>query len=260
VFAINNEMNKEILFAVRYKAGGLGLGSPMANYFAPLGSGNAVVNGDGTNYNYPTDEIDHAYITPTNGAKDLRKEVNIGRYNEKIYVKKYLSPVTVKFDAENDFPIIRFSDVLLMKAEAQGFNGVAGSSVGIINQIRERAGATEYFGGEFNAQFYLYPTESGAPNSINNDEEFMNALLKERQLELAFENQRFFDLLRSGRAVEIMTRHFTNEYPTHYKNYRPVIELVDLLKNVNENRMLLPIPQREIDTNDQMEIPQNKGY
>src|SRR5690606_29648171 len=75
VFAINNEMNKEILFAVRYKAGGLGQGSPMANYFAPLGSGNAVVNGDGTNYNYPTDEIDHAYITPSNGASDARKEV-----------------------------------------------------------------------------------------------------------------------------------------------------------------------------------------
>src|SRR5690606_29762600 len=35
VFSISNEMNKEILFAVRYKGGGLGIGSPFANLFAP---------------------------------------------------------------------------------------------------------------------------------------------------------------------------------------------------------------------------------
>jgi hypothetical protein len=40
-------MNSEILFAVRFKAGGIGLGSDFANQFAPLGSGAAVVNGDG---------------------------------------------------------------------------------------------------------------------------------------------------------------------------------------------------------------------
>jgi len=50
-------MNKEILFAVRYKAGGLGLGNYMANFFAPLNSGNAVVNGDGMGHNYPTTSL-----------------------------------------------------------------------------------------------------------------------------------------------------------------------------------------------------------
>ena len=54
IFSINNEMNSEIIFAVRYKAGGLGLGSHFANDFAPLGSGSAVINGDGDGLNYPT--------------------------------------------------------------------------------------------------------------------------------------------------------------------------------------------------------------
>ena len=53
VFSTNNEMNSEILFAVRYKAGGINLGSPFPNQFAPLKSGAAVVNGDGNGWDYP---------------------------------------------------------------------------------------------------------------------------------------------------------------------------------------------------------------
>jgi hypothetical protein len=50
-------MNSEILFAVRYKSGGLGMGNPLANLFAPSNSGNAVINGDGNSSNNPTLEI-----------------------------------------------------------------------------------------------------------------------------------------------------------------------------------------------------------
>jgi len=57
VFSINNEMNSEIMFAVRYKAGGLGLGSSFANTFAPLGTGSNVINGDGDGLNYPTADL-----------------------------------------------------------------------------------------------------------------------------------------------------------------------------------------------------------
>lgn len=260
VFSINNEMNREIIFAVRYKTGGLGIGSPMANYFAPQGSGNAVINGDGNNYNYPTNEIDSAFVTPAVGSTDMRKEVTMGKYLDRLYVKKFLSQVVVRYDAENDFPVIRYTDVLLMKAEAVGFDGIGGSSVNAINQVRARAGAVEYVMGDFNAAFYLYPTDPVNPNAITNQDEFLDALLKERRLEFAFENQRFFDLVRTGKAIEVMKDHFADEYPSHYANYRPVIELQEILDNVTPERLLLPIPQREIDTNDQIEIQQNPGY
>ena len=48
VFDINNELNDEILFTIRYTSGGIGLGSPFGNWFAPLQSGAAVINGGGS--------------------------------------------------------------------------------------------------------------------------------------------------------------------------------------------------------------------
>lgn len=260
VFSINNEMNKEIIFAVRYKGGGFGLGSPFANLFAPTGSGSAVVNNDGNGFNFPTQSLKFAYKTPFTGASDARKNVTIGQYTStRPYVKKFTSQVVNRYDAENDFPIIRFADVLLMKAEAVGFDGAAGTSVGIINQIRGRAGAADYTGtGNFNATFYEYPA-TGA-NAINDDAAFKDALFNERRLELAFENQRYFDILRSGSALEIIRGYFAQEYDIHYANYRPVIPLAELQGYVTQDRLLLPIPQREIDTNDQIEISQNAGY
>ncbi|WP_235048391.1 RagB/SusD family nutrient uptake outer membrane protein [Arcticibacter svalbardensis] len=258
IFSITNEMNKEIIFAVRYKAGGYGLGSPFANLFAPAGSGNAVVNNDGSGFDFPTESIKNAYITPTTGASDLRKAVSIGQYTAlKPYSKKFISPVVTKYDAENDFPIIRFADVILMKAEATGYDGAAGTSVTIINQVRTRAGAGTYPGtGAFTAAFYKYPATG--TYAINDAASFKTALFNERRLELSFENQRFFDLVRSGDALTTIKAYYAAEFAIHYGLYTPLIPLATLQGFVTQDRLLLPIPQREIDTNKQ--ITQNSGY
>ena len=260
VFSINNEMNKEILFAVRFKAGGFGLGNSMGNSFAPTSSGSAVINGDGLGYNFPTAELDGQYKILTGAPVDQRKDVAIGKYGSKLYVKKFIAPLLVKNDGENDFPVIRFSDVLLMKAEAIGFDGPSGVAVGLINQVRERSGAVNFVSGDFNTGFYKYPSDMSQANAITDDTKFSAALFNERRLEFAFENQRFYDLLRSGQAIEILKAHFALEFPTHYKNIVPAITLVQLQSNVVKSRMLLPIPQREIDSNDQLKISQNDGY
>jgi hypothetical protein len=50
-------------------------------------------------------------------------------------------------------------------------------------------------------------------------------------------------------------------YPLHYATYTaPRLSLLDLQTNANSNRLLLPIPQREIDNNTQIVISQNPGY
>lgn len=267
VFSINNEMNKEIIFAVRYKAGGLGIGSPFANLFAPSSSGNAVVNNDGNGYNFPTESIQGkttpvtGYVTPTTGFSDARKAVNIATFNSvRPYCRKFTSPVINRYDAENDFPVLRFADVLLMKAEAIGFDGPSGTSIALINEVRERSGAGNFIGGSlsFTAAFYKYPaTGSG---SINDAGAFKTALFKERRLELAFENQRFFDLLRTGDAANLIKAYIAEEYQIHYRNYRPLLSLAFIQSNITTDKLLLPIPQREIDTNDQVVIAQNPGY
>lgn len=260
VFSITNEMNKEIIFAVRYKAGGLGLGSPFANLFAPISSGSKVVNNDGNGYNFPTADAIAMYRYPASTGKDARRDATIAFFTStKPYVKKYLSPVVLKYDAENDYPVIRFSDVLLMKAEALGYDGASGVSVGIINQIRARAGAIDYPGtGSFAAAFYKYP--ASGDYVIDNEQKFKDALLLERRIELAYENQRFFDMLRLGDPINILKSHFANEYTAHYSKIQPAITLAQLQSMVTQERMILPIPQREIDTNNEIVIPQNPGY
>ena len=246
IFSITNEMNSEILFAVRYKSGGFGLGSHFGNTFAPLGSGSAIINGDGDGLNYPSADLD----TATNG--DLRKPTLIGVYGTgtaaKWYVKKYLFPVTLVDDGESDWPVLRYADILLMLAEAQGYNQ---SSLDLINSVRVRAGLPNY-----------------TMTNITSVGQFEQALSNERRIEFAFENQRWFDLVRFNTtmttvtAVQTMKDHFADEYYTHYRTYvAPAPTLAELYANVSTpGRLLLPIPQREIDTNTQLKIEQNPGY
>ena len=246
VFSVSNEMNAEILFAVRYKSGGLGLGSPFANSFAPIGSGSAVVNGGGLGYDYPSSDLNNF----TYASLDARKAVNIGVYGTgtaaKFYPKKYISPITIVNDAENDWPIIRFSDVLLMLAEAQGNTP---ASLAIINQTRTRAGLVAML-----------------PAAVSTTAQFEDSLSRERKYEFAFENQRWFDIVRfnttfsTQNAVQIMKDHFAKEYATHYAQFPSPPALATLQGQVNTNKLLLPIPQREIDNNTRIVIQQNLGY
>lgn len=243
VFSYTNEVNKEIMFVIRYKAGGLGLGSPWPNNFAPLLSGSAVVIGDGNGYNTPTAEINSLY-TPT----DLRKATNIGVYaTTKLYPKKFISPLSIVNDGETDWIVIRYSDVLLMLAEAQGNTP---SSLALINQTRVRAG--------------LLPLLA---TDVATTANFEKELVKERRLEFAFENVRWFDMLRFNKtmttqgAVALIQAHYATIYSVQYIQYpTPRATLAQLQAYVNENKLLLPIPQREIDNNTTLVIPQNPGY
>ncbi|MBN7809764.1 RagB/SusD family nutrient uptake outer membrane protein [Algoriphagus sp. H41] len=225
VFSINNEMNKEILFAVRFKAGGLGLGSPLANYFAPQNSGAYVVNGDGNHFNKPTDELVNLYA-----AKDLRQTTAFrtgyigagGKFVPDNYVYKFYSNPAISQDSENDFPIIRYADVLLLYAEALNENGKTATALTYLNQVRQRAGLDAY-----------------TMNDVATKQEFVDKLLLERRLELAFENQRWFDLVHFGLVKETLDRQFETEL--FYQEYTFGVE------PVSPDKILIPIPQREVD-------------
>jgi hypothetical protein len=256
IFSTSNEMNREILFAVRYKAGGIDLGSPWPNAFAPELSGTAVVNGDGSGFNNGAYEMENQY-----SPADTRKAVNIAIWptattavtssSRRIYPKKHITPVTLKNDGENDWVIMRYADVLLMLAEAQG-NTLP--SLTLINQVRTRAGL-----GATPLTAITVPT----------DQRFADSLSKERKLEFAFENQRWFDMVRykttlptiSEDAVARLKSHIAFMFTNHYGKYpAPAPTLATLQSYVTTEKLLLPIPQREIDNNTKIVIPQNPGY
>jgi len=81
--------------------------------------------------------------------------------------------------------------------------------------------------------------------------EFRQQIYDEMQLELAFENHRWFNLLRTGKAKEIMEQHgdlYRNKQP-HFAEPAYIIE---------EYKFLYPIPQREITLNPALD--QNPGW
>ena len=71
------------------------------------------------------------------------------------------------------------------------------------------------------------------------------AIENERRLELAFEGHRWFDLKRTGRAIEVM-------------NNATGVGGDKLGYMLNDNRLVWPIPQAELDKN--TELTQNPGY
>lgn len=126
----------------------------------------------------------------------------------------------------------RFADVLLLKAEAliMGDNPDLAAAADIIDRIRLRAGISKL------------------PASVRgNKDAMLDALLHERRLELAFEGQRWFDLVRLDKVEEVMNAVYAKD--SGRKAQRNIF---------NENSYRLPIPQGAIDANDN--LVQNPGY
>ena len=223
IFKTNNENNKESIFEIQYLGGGLGEGSAFANNMAidPSQIGNmGSVSGD----NMPS-----VYIVEQYDDSDLRKTVNIGFFNNSPYCNKYIEIPSQNADGDKNFIVLRYADVLLSYAEA--LNEIDFQSEGValdaLNQIRSRAGLPTYQSGD-----------------IPNKERFREAIEKERQLELAFENHRWFDLIRTGRALEVMNQHILK---------------TGQMGNIQARQLLYPIPQSQIDASGNA-ITQNEGY
>jgi len=83
------------------------------------------------------------------------------------------------------------------------------------------------------------------PKSSSDQNEVLNIILNERRLELAFEGHRWFDLVRTGKAIEVMNSQKDGQgNPLNY--------------NVQPYRLVYPIPQEQIDLNPF--LTQNPGY
>ncbi len=222
VFSPVNHNSKEGIFEIQFLKGGYGEGSNYANNFAPENSGTNVVAVGGTGgNNIPEMDIYNAYE-----EGDLRRDfsMSLGYYDnrknnewvESRYVCKYMDVPYQNNDASNNYPVIRYADVILMYAEALNQNGKTAEACKYLNMTRRRG-----FG---------YQTTETSPVDLQTTDKAQFSLMveQERRVELAFENHRWFDLIRTGRAVEVMRS----------KGF-----------SLNETNLICPIPQKQIDVN-----------
>lgn len=143
---------------------------------------------------------------------------NTGLYNQKYLPRKGETSGQVELNYTNNQRIIRYADVLLMAAEANNKATAANDTKaqGYLNLVRRRA-----FG-------------DNAHDVSSTGTTLYQAILDERRMELAMEGDRFFDLVRTGKAATVLSGKFT----------------------VGKHEVF-PIPQQEIDISG---LTQNPNY
>lgn len=134
------------------------------------------------------------------------------------FFRKYLDttkiPTTTRFDWSINFIAVRYTDILMLKAECilHGAPGTQTDVDGIINQVRTRA---------------------GLPNVSNVT---LPQLFDERRREFAGEGSRWFDLQRSGNLITIMNAWIAVEDAAIHK-----------MNQVTAKDIIYPVPQSQLD-------------
>jgi len=168
-------------------------------------------------------------IDPNDVRLDVLVFTGENQGNEYNAIKKFLGE-TGQVNGLLDIKVLRVAEVLLNKAEAQYRIGNESEALSTLNIVRDNR-YTSYEGGE-----------SG--------EDLLDAILFNRRVELAFEGHRFFDIKRLGNSI---TRTDAGDLADGSGTPPDDLEL-----EAGNFRFLFPIPQAEINANDNIE--QNPGY
>lgn len=228
-----NEHHSEYIFDIEYEEGMGGLGSPWTNSFMPnvtaLLDYYKIKGGFGES------------VSPTRLFVDLwqpgdkRKDISVqccgtwtnpttgvvttfNSNTSQSYTKKYITAVALGGDSKANWKVIRYADVLLMYAEALNENGKTLAALVPLNKVRTRAGLAAY---------------ADLAQSETRDN-----IALERRFELSFEGHRWFDLVRTGKALNACS-------PVGMKDYMTIF----------------PVPLSQVRVmNNATLFPQNKGY
>jgi hypothetical protein len=239
MFQTTND-NRYWLFEVQYISGTGGLGSTAPSdmgfqypsqwvTYQPFGP-DAGVNPNLLGAGWP--KVDTRKIaTIDSGYVDTKTKFVSPRTQFTKFLEKGTVAPTSNRDYPNNYPLIRLEDVLLMQAEVLNEEVGAGAAVPTqaltyINRIRTRAGI---------AALKTMPKES-----------FKLALEQERRWEFAAEGLRWFDLVRTGRALTVMNQFIKDNAVRHPTP-------------LDEHDLLFPVPLQEMQINPGF-WQQNAGY
>ena len=149
------------------------------------------------------------------------------------------------FNADNQWAssmnrvVLRYADVLLMRAEALAQLGQTAEAVAQVNQVRQRAADMAD-----NSIVSGYKTKYGVHYAVGmysgsyTKEETLKIVKMERRLELAMECERFFDLVRWGDVATVINQFYSSES-------QKMTFLKDAQFTANKNEYL-PIPHEQM--------------
>ncbi|MGK6350125.1 RagB/SusD family nutrient uptake outer membrane protein [Parapedobacter sp. DT-150] len=235
-YANEEEARKEVIWAFEVDAISPGNGHQLVGLMGPSGSG-------GVEYGRTTYGSMFAYMAFFNSfdEADERRLLLDTTYLDKsgnwvpqraitpitpegVLIKKYQDPVSTTSSTRN-IPIFRLADIYLIAAEAEArLNGPTAKAYGYVNTIRNRAGLGD-----------LDPGLS--------QEGFVDAVIQERAWEFFAEGDRWYDLTRTGKFLEVIPNAVNDVYP---------------VRNVQPKNRYFPIPQDEINANP--ELTQNPDW
>ncbi|HEY4064864.1 MAG TPA: RagB/SusD family nutrient uptake outer membrane protein [Puia sp.] len=261
VFTTANENGRESIFEVGYKAGTDGQSSPFIYRFIPgtphslniLGVDYNTSNSNYGGWNVPTQDLINTYesgdkrldasIAVCKGHLDANTDyqpdsvVSVlnpptpGEQSRNFIRKYFHPPYNLQNNTDQDWYWYRYSDVLLMLAESLNEQGQPGAALPFLNMVRARAGLLA--------------------STVTDQATLRTVIAHERRVELAFENHRWFDLIRTGQAVPVMSAYGVTQRATY--SY-----LLSTAYTVTDSRLIYAVPFRETQVNPG--LGQNPGY
>ncbi|NCI46465.1 RagB/SusD family nutrient uptake outer membrane protein [Sediminibacterium soli] len=242
IFGEDGENSKESVFEIQATADATNMTTPYGiQYTNVQGVRGTGVWDLGWGWNTPSTQLEGAYETGdprkdrtilyAGGTTVYGEAVPTGlpnpRYNHKVHTNpSFRNSIGNRFGWWMNVRILRYSDVLLMYAEAQNEAGNTGEALDKLEMVRARARA---------GNNTLLPKITTTDQGLLRD-----AIRKERRVELAMEHDRFFDLVRWGIAAQTLQAAGKSNF-----------------NNGRDN--LMPIPQTQIDLSKGV-LTQNPGY
>lgn len=262
-FATTNKNSKESIFEVQYNEGLTG--GQQSNFiyqYLPRSTNTTIITGVKTDnsgsggYNIPTQDLIKSF-EPNDKRLDASVGVAEGTYSSSMfftftakksiinytpatgtigvpYIKKYLHAHVNPNNTNDNWPVYRYSEALLSLAEVLNEQGKGTEALPYLNLVRDRA-----FGAGV------------SPITTTNQTTLRSIILHERRVELAFENKRWPDLVRTGNAVQVMTAFGAALKQT-------VTWVPATAFTIDQNKLIYPIPFPEISVNPK--LVQNPGY
>ncbi|GJM33970.1 MAG: outer membrane protein [Saprospiraceae bacterium] len=235
IFDYDNEGNSEIVWDLQFIGGGIGAGGYFPTEYYDEGWARINLPFPGGNPGDGSKRVSEDLLNSYEEG-DLRVEPTfligyVGDSGDNIDAKfydKFMNTTKAggdRFDWSLNYPVLRFTDVLMLKAECilQGASGNQSEVDDIVNAVRDRAGL-------------------GMVSNVT-----LETLMEERRREFAGENLRWDDLVRTGMVIDVMNNYITNE-----DNSGKMLQ-------VSNNSIIYPIPQDQLDVKEGL-YQQNPGY